>query len=299
MQDPTPIVSVVIPTYNRPHLLPAAIKHLRAQAAEAPFEIIVVDNSSNNETEELMKQYDGDHVIRSIRSTTVGLNAARNTGMAAARGTYIAFIDDDERADPGWVSAIIGAFTSRSTIGCVGGPIELQWDAPRPVWLHDRLLPYLSAFRPFSNSQILDTRTMLVGGNIAFRTELLRALGGFDSHLGYLGSTSAYNDEVPVQFQLEKQGYTRFYEERMSVKHLVPVSRVTPWWFLRRLSAQGVSDARIEAMGYFFRHPFITAGTFKERLRELLPLLLPTPATMFLAVVFVIKKWSFLRAKRF
>lgn len=91
----SPVVSVIIPTYKRPQLLQRAIYSVLRQTY-ADFEILVVDDCSPDDTQATVWSI-GDSRLRYLRhETNKGLPAVRNTGIRAARGTYIAFLDDDD-----------------------------------------------------------------------------------------------------------------------------------------------------------------------------------------------------------
>lgn len=90
-----PLVSVIIPTHNRAEMLNRAIRSVLNQTFE-DFEMIVVSDGSKDNTEQVVKSFD-DSRIRFLKHETLrGASAARNTGLRAAQGEYIAFLDDDD-----------------------------------------------------------------------------------------------------------------------------------------------------------------------------------------------------------
>jgi glycosyltransferase involved in cell wall biosynthesis len=100
--DATPLVSVLIPSYNRAALLPAALDSVFAQTYR-PIEIVVVDDGSTDDTPAVLARY-GDR-IRSVRQANGGLARARNTGLAEARGELLALFDSDDLCHPGRIAA--------------------------------------------------------------------------------------------------------------------------------------------------------------------------------------------------
>jgi glycosyltransferase involved in cell wall biosynthesis len=97
MSDEAPLVSVVIPTYNYGHVVTEAVESALAQTYPA-VEVIVVDDGSTDDTRERLAPY-GDR-IRYIHQANAGLSAARNTGIRAARGEFIALLDSDDAFHP-------------------------------------------------------------------------------------------------------------------------------------------------------------------------------------------------------
>lgn len=90
-----PKTSIIIPTYQRPQQLRKAIESVLAQSFK-DFELIVVDDASNDETEGVVRTFDDDRIIYMCHSSNRGGGAARNTGLKSAGGEYIAFLDDDD-----------------------------------------------------------------------------------------------------------------------------------------------------------------------------------------------------------
>lgn len=95
----SPEVSVIIPTYNRPNLLPRAIGSVLNQTY-TNFECIVVDDASPVDSSSVVAEFDDDRLVYFEHEINQGASAARNTGIAHAKGEYIAFLDDDDE----WLS---------------------------------------------------------------------------------------------------------------------------------------------------------------------------------------------------
>jgi glycosyltransferase involved in cell wall biosynthesis len=89
-----PLFSIIIPTYNRAHLLKIAIQSVSDQTFE-DWEIVVVDDGSVDETKEVVSAF-SEEKVRYVFQQNQELSAARNTGIRNSRGTYICFLDDDD-----------------------------------------------------------------------------------------------------------------------------------------------------------------------------------------------------------
>jgi len=94
-----PTVSVVIPTYNRADVLPRAVDSVLGQTV-ADLELVVVDDGSTDDTADVLASYDDDRLRYVAHETNRGANVARNTGIEAAEGEYVAFLDSDDEWKP-------------------------------------------------------------------------------------------------------------------------------------------------------------------------------------------------------
>jgi len=103
-----PTVSVIIPTYNRARVLNEAIDSVLAQDFH-DFEIVVVDDGSNDNTPEILESY---QQIRVVRQDHLGVSAARNAGIARAAGRLIAFLDSDDVWLAGKLSTQVAFFNT-------------------------------------------------------------------------------------------------------------------------------------------------------------------------------------------
>src|SRR5574341_762936 len=95
MNTSSPLISVVIPTHNRSGLLPRAIKSVLGQSYPH-FEVIIVDDASLDGTQEVVEALGNGRLLYLRHTTNLGGSAARNTGIRAARGELVAFLDDDD-----------------------------------------------------------------------------------------------------------------------------------------------------------------------------------------------------------
>ncbi len=114
-------VSVIIPTYNRPHLLPRAVES--ARAAGGDVEIIVVDDASIDETAEVCRGLSRIRYIRVERNQ--GVAGARNIGIVASTAEYIAFLDDDDLRLPGSLDLQAAILDANPEAGFVCGAMVM------------------------------------------------------------------------------------------------------------------------------------------------------------------------------
>jgi glycosyltransferase involved in cell wall biosynthesis len=115
-------ISIIIPTYNYGRFLRDAIDSVLAQTYR-PMEIIVVDDGSTDDTPQILAEY-GER-IRVIHQDNRGVGAARNTGIAAANGDYLAFLDSDDIMKPQLLEHEIARFIADPGLGLVHCAVEL------------------------------------------------------------------------------------------------------------------------------------------------------------------------------
>src|SRR6266704_2014322 len=166
---PWPRISVVVCSCNGARTIRDACEGLRR--LEYPnYEVIVVDDGSTDDTAAIASQYD----VRLIWTPNRGLSSARNTGLAAATGEIVAYLDDDAYPDPHWLTYLAATFLSTSHVG-VGGPnVAPAGDGP---------IAECVARAPGGPVHVLlsdQEAEHIPGCNMAFRKASLQAIGGFD-----------------------------------------------------------------------------------------------------------------------
>lgn len=119
----------MVPTRNRAAYLEVALRSLRAQDLAAPYELIVVDDASQDRTSEVAEQA-GVKLVRQDRPR--GPNAARNVGIETAGADLIALVDDDVEAPAGWLEAVLDGARRHPEAAVFGGPIRAVFEGPAP-----------------------------------------------------------------------------------------------------------------------------------------------------------------------
>jgi len=131
-------VSVVIPVYNRAHLLPSAIQSVDRQTFAELCDIIVVDDGSTDDTRDVTARYGAR--IKYVYQENAGAGAARNTGVRESEGEYVAFLDSDDAWEPDKIERQLAAFRRWPEVVMVGGRATAHFrdggteaDPPAPV----------------------------------------------------------------------------------------------------------------------------------------------------------------------
>ena len=197
-----PDVSVVVCSYNGARTIRETLEGLR-RLAYPNYEIIVVDDGSTDATAAIACEFD----VRLISGPNRGLSHARNVGWRAARGSIVAYIDDDAFPDPHWLTYLTAAL-SRSAHAAVGGPNVPPRD--------DGDVAACVAEAPGGPVHVLvsdDEAEHIPGCNMAFRKEHLEAIGGFDPRFRRAG------DDVDVCWRLRERGLTIGFSPAAVVWH--------------------------------------------------------------------------------
>jgi GT2 family glycosyltransferase len=240
----SPLITVVICTFNRFDLLPDAIASIELQDFPADsFELIVVDNSDDLEAQERFRnglEITCEH--RYLTEARPGLSRARNIGVNAAVSEIVAFMDDDAKATPDWLTHIAATFSQHTRAGITGGPVRPIWTVARPQWLNPWLEPYLTILDRGASIRVLPPNEWLAGTNIAFRTQPLKQVGLFPENLGRIGQLLLSNEELIVSDKLRALGYDVLYNPEIIVHHRVHAERVNQSWLRRRVFWQAISD---------------------------------------------------------
>ncbi|MEP6816399.1 MAG: glycosyltransferase family 2 protein [Marmoricola sp.] len=243
----SPDASVLICCYtlDRWHDLGAAIDSVLAQKPP-PVELVVVVDHNPDLLDRLMAERPALAVVPNAGPR--GLSGARNTGLKLVGGEIVAFLDDDARARPGWLTAHVAAYDDPRVLG-VGGRLEPVWDTGRPGWFphdFDWVVGCTHTGLPVAPAVIRNP----IGANMSFRTDVLREAGGFSEHLGRVGTRplGCEETEASIRVTQRRPGGVVWYAPAAVVDHRVTADRARWDYYRRRCWAEGWSKATVRRL---------------------------------------------------
>jgi len=260
-------ISAIICTFKRPDYLRHALRSLCEQSLPCDeYEVIVVDNAVEVEAEGVVKEFaDAGVNLRYITEKRIGLSPARNTGLMAASAPYVAYMDDDARADSQWLEALVRAFEQTIPApAAVGGRVWLDWQGTKPTWVPERHLSLYTYVDHGAGAHSLEKGEYLVGANLAFEKDALLSAGGFDEKLGRQGSLLLSGEESAILAQLRARQRSIYYEPAAFVWHSVDQTRKRPAWLVRRLFWDGASQPLIDKPSQGFSRRSTSIHAFRD-----------------------------------
>jgi glycosyltransferase involved in cell wall biosynthesis len=248
------MISVVLCTYNRAQSLKRTLESLAgvARPADMPWELVVVDNNSHDETKAVVEEFSqtsGIHT-RYVFEGHQGLSFARNAGIAEARGDIVAFTDDDVAVDSQWLGALRNAFDETDCVG-VGGRVLPVWSCARPRWLEeDSRYPLMTGVivRFDLGSERSRLTTPPFGANMSFRRAAFDKYGLFRTDLGRTGTQLTGGEDTEFGRRLLRGNETLVYDPRAIIYHPVDPERVRQRYFRAWYFNYGRSLVRVRGV---------------------------------------------------
>jgi glycosyltransferase involved in cell wall biosynthesis len=241
--------SIIVPTFNRASDLRLSLKSLAGLVSTAPWEVIVVDNNSTDDTRLAVIEAQPDFPVelRYIFEREQGRSAAMNTGIRAARGDIILTTDDDVHVEPDWMEKSGEAL---DTLDCdyVGGKVLPIWPAARPDWIPNHggkqwaviaLLDYGPDPIPFFTL----AHRVPIGVNMAFRRTAFDRAGLWSNRVGRKKGTLLGQEVREWMLRARDAGLRGYYTPTMIVHHRIQRDRLEKKYFRRWFYWNGVSRA--------------------------------------------------------
>lgn len=228
-----PRVAVAVATYRRPEMLAALLQSLAEQDTTEPFEVIVVDNDPDASALPMVRRRADTLPFRvlALHEPEPGISAARNRALdAALEHDFIAFIDDDEVADPLWLSTLLAVQRNRAASG-VSGPVRYHYGTPPPSWALRGGFYMEPGFRDGDVIPMAGTNNLLLDLH-ALRERGLR----FEPTFGLIGGS-----DIVLTRALTDSGAVLVWADDAVVQEDVPPERCTARWAVRRAVRTGNS----------------------------------------------------------
>lgn len=227
----------------------AAVESLQKQTVTPSEIILVIDH--NDRLFERAKSLQGVVTIRNSRAR--GASGSRNSGVAAASGSVVAFLDDDAIAYPEWLEMLSSPYAAFDVAG-VGGSIDPGWPAEAPGWFPEEFNWVVGCTflgMPTTTGPVRN----LIGANMSVRRDVLEHVGGFREGFGNVKSavsvswagesrvSSCEDTEFCIRVSQAYPDLRWIYEPRARVRHRVPSHRCTWRYFLSRSREEGLAKA--------------------------------------------------------
>jgi glucosyl-dolichyl phosphate glucuronosyltransferase len=236
---------VVISTRNRAGWLVDCLRSLAEQDCDVPFEVVVIDNGSADETPLVLREWCDTHDgFRTAREERAGLSAGKNRGILLAAGATILFTDDDVVVDRSWISSYLDFFTRHQGETLVaGGRIAPVPDdlGPWPRWFGD------AAFRDLGlldheRERVLARGEYVWGANMAVPSALFDRFGLWDETVGHQGEDRGTFEDAEYQDRLRAGGVEVWFWPGAAIQHRVDRSRITPRHVVENAFSRGRND---------------------------------------------------------
>jgi len=252
-------VSVLICTYNRAELLAQTLEALaRATAPDAcAVEIVVVDNNSTDDTAAVVRRAAalGPRPVQYVHERQQGKSFALNAGLSVSQGDIIALTDDDVLPSADWLVRIVSNFCTADGVVFVFGKVLPRWGVTPPpemltvrardIWGPLALVDYGDETIQY-DAATFGTRRLPIGANLAIRRDAIERVGGWRTDLGKVDNTLIAGEDHELCIRLFVAGlYSGIYDPAVSVRHLVPASRLTRRYFRRWFYWHGRTMARM------------------------------------------------------
>jgi glycosyltransferase involved in cell wall biosynthesis len=206
-------ISAVVPTRNRPdHAAPCAASILNDTGDD--FELLIVDQSDNDATEQALAAFAADRRFRYVRSSTRGASAARNVGVEQSKAPTIAFTDDDCRASADWLQQIRILFEHDPETALVFGKVSIP-DELKGSGFAAEFEPQQRVHHGYPPADV----AWGLGANMIVRRSLFERIGTFDPLLGP-GTAFRAGEEFDLEIRALATGNKVVHAAEIAVFHL-------------------------------------------------------------------------------
>jgi glycosyltransferase involved in cell wall biosynthesis len=264
-----PEISVIICSYNRARYIREALESLyRQDISKDFFEVIVVDNNSTDETDQVCHTFLNNHPDLNgqyLKESQQGSSFARNTGAEAAKGRILVFMDDDAVAEADFISGYIKLFKEIPDAVGAGGRIIPRYIPDEPAWMSYYVSSLVGNFDYSPIRCAFKQGKYPLESNMAVRNEAFKRIGGFNTDLpGVKGTLRIGGEGKDLFYRLTADGSSIIYDPAIRVMHVVETAKLTRAYMYRvasgigrgervRISEEGKIGFLIKLSEYLFK----------------------------------------------
>ncbi|MCH7408649.1 glycosyltransferase family 2 protein [Belliella sp. DSM 111904] len=243
------MISIVVCTYNGSNRILPCLESIVNQEGNPVFELIVVDNASNDETNSIVTNYLENYASINwsvIKEIKVGLKYARITGLKSALFDWVLFCDDDNILYNNFISNCTKFLNLDSNLGVLGSYGEPLFNSEKPVWFDKYSSSYALGSQLRSSEDIGNLNYVYGACSIYRKQPLLELLNsGYEPILGgRIGNTLSSGDDVEWCYLMQFLGFTVSFEESLKFYHVLNANRLT-WDYYLKLKSGITSSAGV------------------------------------------------------
>ena len=239
-------ISAVICSYNRSRFIIQAVESLFNQDFDkTQFEVVVVDNNSTDDTLKVLQDYKNahpDYNFRFVTEENQGVAYTRTRCAKEARGAIVAYLDDDSKAEPGWLATIVNFFEQHPDVYSTGGRITPYFLTEIPDWYSKYFFGLVGNFDQGKNIKELSGQRYPCGANMAFRKKVFEEIGYFNHELGRSGKGLIANEEKDIYLRILRHKKRVFYLPKAAVMHAVESNKFDKNYVYRHSMGIGAGE---------------------------------------------------------
>jgi glycosyltransferase involved in cell wall biosynthesis len=241
-------VSMVICCYNSSARLPETLEHLKKIKTTIPWEIIVVDNCSDDHTGEKALSVWNNHSSAKLTVVTEnnrGLMYARIKGVTHSSYDIISFIDDDNWVDSQWIDKVYAILKKDNSLAACGGSTVAVFETIEPAWFSDFAISYAVGKQQQATGYVSEEKGYLWGAGLTVRKKAWNNLfdSGFKSMLkGRTGKSLNAGEDSEMCFAWMILGWKLWYDESLKLKHFIPAFRLSTTYLEKIYSGFGKAE---------------------------------------------------------
>ncbi len=220
-----PSASIIIPVYNKWLFTSNCLRSILENTKGIPYEVVVVDNNSQDKTKDLLAKIGHLKVLRNHKN--VGFIRACNQGASVARGKFLVFLNNDTLVQPHWLKELLGTFETNNRVGAVGSkllyPNGLLQEAGGIIWSDASGWNYGRGDDPTKPEyNFVREVDYCSGACLTIPRSLFVRFGGFDKQY-----EPAYYEDTDLCFRLRSSGYKVLYQPKAEIIHFEGITAGT------------------------------------------------------------------------